>query len=285
MTKKILPNSTIPSFLEEYVVDLKEGERRRFSKCPYCNKAISSDGFVVYKEYNTVKAWCHECHSGGTYGNRISLAGVLRRRNASTQDTETYTNTIITLPKDFSRHIPSKGLQWLRKYNITDEEINRYMFGYSAKLDRLILPVFKDGVLAYWQGRDLSTRKDAPKYINVVADKKSTCFVAHPTSTPLSKTVVIVEDILSAIAVARAGFIGVSLLGSYLGNTVTKYIITLGDKFVVWLDPDKRKEASKYALFLLAKGLFAEPCVTMHKDPKEYTATEIQEHFKHLISK
>ena len=53
----------------------------------------------------------------------------------------------IHLPKDFSKDIPSKAKHWLEKYNITDDEIDRFNFGWSESYQRLILPVYNDDKL------------------------------------------------------------------------------------------------------------------------------------------
>ena len=103
-------------------------------------------------------------------------------------------------------------------------------------MDRVILPVWGEEGLLYWQGRALTQRDGVPKYINVTTKRKSVYFVVNMDSD----TTVLVEDILSALAVARAGANSLALLGSSMNMGVQEFIKT--NKVRVWLDPDKRKE-------------------------------------------
>jgi hypothetical protein len=180
----------------------------------------------------------------------------------------------VTLPSDFTADIPASGLLWLRTYGVNEDEIRRYHFGYSPRLDRLILPVFRDGELVFWQGRNLSSDTSRPKYMNVRSQRSDiVLFVNNQTSK-----VVLVEDILSCLAVARAGVSAVALLGSYVKMDLLRDVLADADIacIKVWLDPDKRQEACKYAKQLRALGYSASPIVLAHQDPKCYKPEEVQ---------
>ena len=45
-----------------------------------------------------------------------------------------------TLPNDFTSTIPEKGLAWLNKYDITEQEISKYGIGYSNRYNRVVIP-------------------------------------------------------------------------------------------------------------------------------------------------
>jgi len=165
---------------------------------------------------------------------------------------------------------------WLYKYGITDQDIKRYRFGFSEWYDRLIMPVFNDGKLVYWQGRNLGkSTKDSPKYTNVKSNRSSVYFqlLTYP-----GKPVVLVEDILSAIRVNNAGYNSVALLGTNIGTYLVKELQQLRPTLVlVWLDPDKRLDCVKYACRLTALGVPTQPVITCDRDPKEYSQQEIKD--------
>lgn len=247
--------------------------------CPFCEPdRRTSHGFVVTRKRHGFSMWCHRCHTKywipTTSPSSGAILNDLRRRAAGKQTTATSVVTSkVTLPSDYTTDIPASGLLWLRTYGVSDDEIRRYHFGYSPRLDRLILPVFRDGELVFWQGRNLSTDTSRPKYMNVRSNRSDiVMFVDKHTSK-----VVLVEDILSCLTVARAGVSAVALLGSYVKMELLKTVLQSTDiKCIkVWLDPDKRQEACKYAKLLSAYGYAASPVVLSTKDPKLYDTEEV----------
>lgn len=263
--------------VEEYLdASMYVGQRIRYDDCPFCGEKVRGKGFVVTRTKNGFFLWCFRCHAHRHLTrDGLSLSSVkryMKARDNSHETTEetTVQHSIVTLPPDFTTEIPTAGLMWLRKGNVTDEEIRSYRFGYSPSLDRVILPVWGDEGLLYWQGRALKPGGRTPKYINVTTKRKSVYFVVQQNSD----TTVLVEDILSALAVARAGGNAIALLGSHVAAGVREFIKTR--KVRVWLDPDKRKECVRFAKMLSAQALIAVPIVYTTKDPKEYTTEEIQ---------
>lgn len=125
----------------------------------------------------------------------------------------------------------------------------------------------------YWQGRKLDAADVAsPKYLNLRANRQGVFFCIFDKN---EEATILVEDILSAIAVARAGFKSVALLGSFIGPDLFPVIPT--KRVQVWLDPDKRKDAVKFAAKLRANGFCSSAVVLPNKDPKEYSPEEIRE--------
>jgi hypothetical protein len=173
--------------------------------------------------------------------------------------------TKLYMPDDFTPDIPDTGKVWLYKYGITEEEIREYKFGSYHNGSRLFLPVFDDDNLIYYQGRLLVGK--GPKYLNVRAAGAKNVFFKTIDKTNCS-TLCITEDILSAIKVGRY-VQGVALLGSYMPLSLTQIIKGYG-RVYLWLDPDKRKEAAKYAKqFSSLTGVSVIPLFT-DKDPKEH---------------
>lgn len=172
----------------------------------------------------------------------------------------------VKLPEDFTLQIPREGASWLMSYGITEDEKKRYGIGFSPSLNRLILPVYREGVgLVFWQGRYLGkANKKKPKYLSVMAKGQDKLFEIKNGNA----RVVVVEDILSAIKVGRHTS-AIALLGSYLPTTIYKRLSDY-NKVGLWLDYDKYKDAVAYAKRLRE---FGHSVINIHTplDPKEQT--------------
>lgn len=246
--------------------------------CPFCEPdKVTSHGFVVTRKRNGFSMWCHRCHTKYWFPVKCpsssAILSELHKRVADARQAASVVTRKVTLPSDFTTDIPASGLLWLRTYGVSEDEIRKYRFGYSPRLDRLILPVFRDGELVFWQGRNLSSDTSRPKYMNVRSQRSDiVLFVNNHTSK-----VVLVEDILSCLAVARAGVSAVALLGSYVKMDLLRDVLVDADIacIKVWLDPDKRQEACKYAKQLRALGYSASPIVLAEHDPKVYKPSEV----------
>lgn len=263
-------NLALQSCLDEVVAI---GESQRFPVCPFCNKLRSA--FMVTRKSKGWVYWCHRCHAKGfkpATGFTPTQAKKLIRREAPV----VYLDSV-TLPEDFTSAIPFKGLQWLGQYGISQELATDYGIGFSPKLNRVILPVYEGEKLVYWQGRSLDREGEytppRPKYKNVICKKQKPFFVINKFK---NKATVLVEDIISAICVAEAGYNSVSLLGSYIDDALILKLLKGNVKSaILWLDPDKRKDAIKYQKRLTTFGIATQVIPLTKKDPKDYTSTEV----------
>ncbi len=224
---------------------------------------------------------CHNCYSPGdrnTHGfcrdsGTPAPSQTLELYRKLTKDEVVPENKPLLLPSDFSTDIPAKGLVWLTQYGITTEEIKEFRFGFSKQMNRLILPVYDGDTLVYWQGRNLGVvDKDNPKYINVRTGGRDVYF-NHTIVN--SSSIVIVEDILSAIRVGKS-LPAVALLGSYIPDSIRE-LLKPYSKVLIWLDPDKISTAYKYATKLAPVTGKQFRVVLGSKDPKEYSDGEIKE--------
>ncbi len=263
-------------------LDAELGVPVRYDTCPFCNEHVSSRGFVVTRTERGFKMWCHRCHTArvitsGVPSARQCISTIRKRTELLPQkpDTDTIAKQVI-LPEDFTSEIPSTGLAWLAKYGVRVEEATQYNFGYSPKLNRLIMPVYKNEELCFWQGRRLSNDPTEAKYLSVRQSRASLWFQIQKDSD----TTVVVEDVLSALAVARAGYNAVALLGSYVNSEMMSYLLETKTRIVIWLDPDKRKESCSYAKSIRARGARAVALILPDKDPKEYDVLAIKQFVK-----
>lgn len=257
-------------------------------KCPRkgCNKGDLT--FTITRENGTFRYMCHRCNLKGIRGLNLSpkeVSGYLDSKSVVHKDKIDVT---VQLPDDFTNDIPDKGLVWLYKYGVTTADAKLYDFGYSPSMDRVILPVYDPAFdvtvpvskVVYWQGRNLGeVTKNRPKYINVRTKRDGTFFYASACNG--SKDLVIVEDILSAVKVAKSGYDAMALLTSTFSKehqVPLKYESL--DKVYVWLDPDKYKRGRQITGELKLLGLDA-VAVFGTKDPKEYGTEFIVKRLEH----
>lgn len=273
---------------DQYRFDGYTGEQRRFNH-EECNDTRQR----LYVKRTTTGFLFH-CHNCGSSFSGFSLynSGVdtpsrtlqkykeMKQLSIINKEAQDKVYNSVSLPYDFTCDIPYKGVMWLEKYYVTEKQALTYNIGYSKILDRLILPVYNiDREVIFWQGRNLGiVDKEHPKYKNCRIPGKS-IYMDSRIINPIpdhTNTVVLVEDILSAIRVGEV-IPTWSLLGSYISSDT----ITALNEFTrikIWLDSDKYKTALKYAERIRQLLNKIVTVIYTTKDPKEYTNTEIRDY-------
>jgi len=95
-----------------------------------------------------------------------------------------------------------------------------------------------------------------------------------------SDTIILTEDILSAIKVSRNQLVcSAPLLGSSLASNFEEELVNSYKSVYVWLDRDKAKTAVKIKNRLKGLGLDSKVIIT-NLDPKEYNNKEIEQWLK-----
>lgn len=264
------------------------GTTVRYGKCPFCG-SVARKGFVVTRTPNGFVCWCHGCHKSYAIGGKTPpLKDCLRTANElkakmtwslrkhgkpseQPRDVEKQ-QTVVELPFDATNEIPTRGVVWLRRYGITQQEVRKYGICYSPFYQRVILPVRNAaGRLLYWQGRYIGYDPNKPKYYNISTNRNKVWFDTGGDY----KTVVLVEDILSAIAIARTEQVrAIALLGSNIDDQLILKLRTEGKQVCVWLDLDKRCESYVFSRRLDVFGIRAKTIVTT-LDPKCYSVNSI----------
>lgn len=180
----------------------------------------------------------------------------------------------VRLPVDGVFNIPPVPLAWVKQYGITNDEIVANRIGWSESKQLLIFPIYgaSDDLLA-WIGRYFGPNKDHPKYLTYGIKKE----LFHLLGTQ-SNTVVVVEDMVSAIKVSRQECC-MPLLSSDINKYQLFRLSKMFDNIVIWLDPDKRQHAIK--LSKRAESFFrGVRIVYSDADPKELTDGQIKELLK-----
>lgn len=249
--------------------------------CPRCG---DTRGRLYIKELPT--GYLYHCHNENCFAkdsfkrkDKLTPTEILAKRTVKQDVNDFVIDSTIRLPYDYSQSIiPLEGKRWLDKYQITESEVQLEGIGYSQYLDRLILPVYnKERVLVFWQGRNLGViNKLHPKYMNIRNSSAKNVFYRRYQEK--SKTVCIVEDILSGIKVGRV-VNSLALLGSYFPKEIYQELLQY-DKISIWLDEDKYFSALKFAKKLtpLVKGKVQ--IIRTPKDPKEYTTEELKHYLE-----
>jgi len=163
---------------------------------------------------------------------------------------------------ELSNDIPLKAKQWLLKYGITNQEIEQNNIAYNANSDILVLLHTQN----YWQGRCFGNQSQ--KYLS--KGLKPLTIYGN------GDTIVCVEDILSAIKIARLSpdYCATPLLGSSMSLETTQSLSERFKSILIWLDRDKAKDAIMMARNLKQRGILVDVVISP-KDPKEYDKGEL----------
>lgn len=235
---------------------------------------------MVSNETKGYRAYCFRCGPAGFVAHGDFSIEQLKRRQAELAMSQERT---VKLPPDFTTDIPASEAIWLYKAGISPAVSKHYGFGYSPFLRRVILPIYKDGVLDGYTAR--STINERPKYIEKVASPASSVFVSDPNlALPWPDNGVLVsvpdvcicEDILSSVRVGRYVRTCISILGTTVAPAqLTKLHTT--DEVAIWLDPDKAGNKGAKAIYrALSLQGYRVKVIRSDKDPKYYSNREIR---------
>lgn len=191
----------------------------------------------------------------------------------------------ISLPPDCDTYIPAVARVWLGKYAITEYEIVSNKLLWSEYWQQLIFPYFDKYMnLCAWQGRSFEA-EGANKHGN--ARGRSKWFSQGNLKTlyhilPIKETydqVVLVEDVVSAIKVARIAP-AMPIFGSQIGLERFKTLAERIKEVVIWLDPNMKKQMVTEARKAELMGIGSR-VVFSTLDPKEHSMEEIKEYLQH----
>ena len=223
----------------------------RHLPCPKCR---SKDNLGEYDDH----FYCFGCQ----YHKLKNDLNTLRKR----YERSSMSNNIVNASIQTTPDLPRNAMKWLLSYGISLEEIAQHKLEWCEQNGTLVL--LNTGT--YWQGR--SFKQYGPKYMSH-GYKPLTIYGE-------GDTIILVEDILSAIKVSRvAGYCSAPLLGSSLSTDFEDKITKQFKSVYVWLDRDKAKNAIRIKNKLKGLGITSRVVITP-SDPKEYTTKEIEQWLK-----
>lgn len=177
------------------------------------------------------------------------------------------------LPQPRERDVqqwPKAARVWLYKAGLSNDAIERLGFYWHPVTQRVVMPVFDDGELVYWQARSLNP--NVPKYINP-AVVRGTVVPRYGRGGPC---IVLTEDILSAV---KVGYVNEawSIMGTSLPDKVALQLVQAARPVLVMLDPDDagRKGTAKIIDQLRLLGLQVGTFMG-RADPKLLSLKEIE---------
>lgn len=189
----------------------------------------SSDAKTLYDDGHS---YCFSCHTRwpGEYKKKVPdmLVGTHREKNK---------NALFPTKMEIDQFNCPKNFEWLKKHMLTDEEIDKWFF-YAPVSDRHVF-AYKEGEEdSYHEARDVNGRH--PKTLSY--GNKPTIFLGDD-----KETLVVVEDLVSAIRVSR-NYTVLPLFGSFMSAEQMAQARDKGVKRVImWLDCDKYTVGMQYA--------------------------------------
>jgi hypothetical protein len=238
-------------------------------QCPSCKKLgkdTSHDNLAIYSDGHK---WCYSCR----YTEFPSQIQYFKNKN----EPEEIDINLPYLPADSDVNYPQRALDWVYQYELTKEDLYKHNVLWSESRQRLIFPIFGDEGLIAYQGRsfflDEESQKKYPKWYGK-GNLKDTFNIFGA-----GNKLVLTEDIISAIKVSKCGVMAMPLYGCQIGRERFKRLYNLintDDEVLIWLDPDKRKEATKEAQLGRLCGINTR-VIFSDKDPKEHSYEEISQ--------
>jgi len=239
----------------------------KHEQCPECKKQGRDNGHDNLGIYSDGHHYCFSCG----YFVPSDKCKTYEARHRGLQSSVQRERPIIRLPTDSDIGIPRKAKDWFFQYGFDNNTLTRYNILWSEARQFLIFPYFVDGELLAWQGRYFGEDKKIGKWHT---KGKVEEFVY--TLGPPSKSLVLVEDIVSAIKVSRI-MQSSPLFGSVISLRRFTMLRHFYNTIYIWLDPDKQIEAIQFA----QKGrLFGFDChvILSDKDPKEHSIESIEQY-------
>lgn len=260
----------------------------RFGACPTCKKEgrdTSGDNLAIYSDGH---AWCFGGHGYFHPNNVASCDAALgsgmcqpawlprrkprRGRSLGSFSTKEDSN-------DDESEITEDPRSWLQKYGVTEKDI----VAYDIKIgeDTVTFSLKKGDSVCYRNIRNF--RKGADKYTSKRLIPGTLWDPLRSSKTKDDSPLVIVEDVVSAIKVSKAGYKALPLCGSGINVKALKRAVDESgaqEATRIWLDPDKRLESLKMASRLNQwEGYWITP-VFSGRDPKDYSEETIKELLK-----
>jgi len=230
-------------------------------RCPECAKFGKDRDGNNLAIYSDGSSYCFSC------GFSESASGLQKVKKDTQRDARA-----LGLPADVHSELPQVAWDFLRQYELTENDAKVHVILWSESWSRLCFPVFDSTGLIAWQGRYLGTEKGKAKWFSQ-GDLKN---VLHVVGHKASNMVILTEDLISAIKVSKVGNFAVSpIFGSHISVQRMLRLKHYYDTLIVWLDKDKQKESAKFARDASLLGMQSYSIIT-DLDPKCYTTDQIR---------
>lgn len=246
------------------------GLQSRFLKHESCPNCGSRDNLA---RYSNGSGFCFGCgrYERGEHLPHERLPGMEGKRKRGTVESE---DRVRPPPDDLNTHYEQVVIEWIKKYHLTASDLVKHNVKWSPSREQLVYLFYgagKDVVL--WQARNFregTTHKSRFFTGGTPADVIAAYYPEQATDTA-----VIVEDCVSGIKCAGAGYVGVPCFSAAMPKAKLAQLARMYSRCYIWLDEDKLKEAQKLAQQAAFLGMESRVIYTP-KDPKEYEYESIR---------
>jgi hypothetical protein len=231
--------------------------------CPQCIKQGRDNGRDNLGVYSDGHCFCFSC-SYHINGNRLTAY------QSNTQTTHDNPIKTLYLPSDADTSLPTYTRDWLQQYEFDQATITSNLILWSPKTERLIFPYFIKGELVGYQARCFN--KDEKEKRKWFSQGKLDSFIY--TRGNESNTLILVESIISTIKVSHYTQCS-PIFGSIISLQRFITISHFWPNVVIWLDPDKRKEAVQQGE--KARSVISNVSIILSdKKPKDHSYEDIR---------
>lgn len=229
--------------------------------CPYCEDT----DFHCYVSTIKLVYHCFKCNASGKVTNEQEV-DLTTFKDICFDDVVSKVNQVIhkqvkNLPicQNISSILHPKQYRYLRSRGVTPWEMEEHNIAVCTEVgsrysDSIVFPIYDGEQVEYFVTRN---RRGTPKYMNAPWAKGSTCFVAEPKHASThthNSDAVICEGVFDALAIARAGFTAVSLLGKRANTFQLEKLVKQGLNYILFLDSDAFAYSIELSLQLRTMG-------------------------------
>lgn len=237
--------------------------------------------YIKRIENNGILAYCHHCGKRGVaFSNATPTNYASSNSNRAKQAKHGAHSRACKMPydatTDTSKWHPA-ARAWIRKYGITDKEISEHGIFYSNYKGRVGLPTWDKSGIAHISYRKIHKTDLGPKYLTEGCSSAAIISSQRLAGSLSPTTIIIVEDLLSAIKCARVCN-AVALNGVHLSDKLLSNIVKEYNKIVIFLDDDCRQVKLNEIAIKNRIEQFGKDVTIVHsiKQPKELTEDEIR---------
>jgi hypothetical protein len=188
------------------------------------------------------------------------------------------TNKVVTRAgvldlSSYTTVIRADAISWLAKYQITPQEIQDFKILWNPNEERLAFCLGKPETMVTNE-RSFSNPVSKSKYKTKGAKAGQIFIFDSKSPSPPDSTIVLVEDVVSAIKVARV-VDSCPILGSHIPTETLAKLSRIYKHIKIWLDYDKARDSINFKQ--LASQFFeSSDSIITPLDPKEYTTEKIK---------
>lgn len=239
----------------------------------------------IKRTIDNVLAYCHHCGGHSVLKNNTRLT-TSQIKDRFVKKYNTPTNDEVLLPDDIILDYKTWPVservfirQWFEEPAIVANNIS-----YSPSLGRVIFPYYWGGKCVFWQGRDVPKRTPL-KWLTASSTHKP---LGVYNCRSVSSTIVIVEDVISALYLRQCGVHSMCLYGTSLGEHQLNYLLDQQDCYgevMVWLDADDAGRQGAVTVYNRLQTILPrhmQVSKTYAKQPKDLTIDEISNELKRI---